>query len=368
MPSLHFIRWVSNLKDTSYEMYWFDILHQGYQKELEFVNQITGWKKRKMPYLKGEYYLSKKKPLIYEYIKELVEITPNQKLRDIINELNPDVIHSFEMFSSSYPLVRTMNRFKNIKWIYSCWGSDIYYYQNKRCHYKKIRKILDRVDIIHTDNNRDVLLSKKLGFKGAFTPVIPGGGGYSINDYNIHKQDVSKRKIILVKGYEHRFGRALNVIKALQLIDDDLLKHLEIVVFGAHEVVLDYVAKNQLNFKCYERHELTNQEILKLMGKSLIYIGNNISDGLPNTLIEAIIMGAFPIQSNPGGATEDAIDHSVNGILIENAEDVFEIKNNIEKIILDRELINKAISLNEIKAREYDYNVVRKKIIRVYES
>lgn len=367
MPSVHFTRWVTNLKDTPHELYWFDILDRGYQKELQFVNQITGWKKRKIPYLKGEYYLSKNKPLIYEYLKELVEITPNQKLRDLIKEINPDIIHSFELQSCSYPILWTMTRFKNIKWIYSCWGSDLYYYQNKRYHYKKIRKILDRVDIIQTDNNRDILLSQQLGFKGGVAPVIPGGGGYLLNDYETHKQDVSERKIILIKGYEHRFGRALNVIKALQLIDDNLLKHYEIVVFGVHKVVIDYVFQNQLSFKCFNRHELSNKEVLKLMGKSLIYIGNSISDGLPNTLIEAIIMGAFPIQSNPGGATEDILEHKVNGMLIKDAENINEIKKLLNEILYNLDLVKRAYLINCELKNKFSYELVNKSIIKVYE-
>ena len=44
---------------------------------------------------------------------------------------------------------------------------------------------------------------------------------------------------------------------------------------------------------------LPQDELMKLIGKSLIYIGNSISDGMPNTLLEAIVMGVFRIQSNP---------------------------------------------------------------------
>ena len=65
MPSIHFIRWVSNLSETNYELYWFDILNRGYIKELPFVNQITNWQKRKITYLKGEYLLQKKLNFIY---------------------------------------------------------------------------------------------------------------------------------------------------------------------------------------------------------------------------------------------------------------------------------------------------------------
>ena len=60
MPSVHFIRWAKSIKDFGYELYWFDVLDRGYKQDLSFLKQITGWKKRKLHYIKGEYFLYKK--------------------------------------------------------------------------------------------------------------------------------------------------------------------------------------------------------------------------------------------------------------------------------------------------------------------
>ena len=56
------------------------------------------------------------------------------KLEKIIREIQPDIIHSFEMQSCSYPILKTMNKFPNNKWLYSCWGSDLFYYQKNKGH------------------------------------------------------------------------------------------------------------------------------------------------------------------------------------------------------------------------------------------
>jgi hypothetical protein len=45
-------------------------------------------------------------------------------------------------------------------------------------------------------------------------------------------------------------------------------------------------------------------------GQSILHIGNSISDGMPNALLEAMGMGAFPIQSNPGKVSEEVIRRS----------------------------------------------------------
>lgn len=368
MPSLHVVRWIENLSETKHELYWFDVLGKGSIETISNVLQFSDWKKRKIPYIKGEHFLNKKLPSLYNSLKRFLEVTANEQLEKIIQEIRPDVIHSFEMQSCSYPILKTMNNHPDIKWIYSCWGNDLFYYQNLKKQNTKIRTVLRRVNFLHTDCQRDYEIAKKLGFKGKHLGIIPGGAGYDLKALEKHKKPFNKRKIILVKGYQHQFGRGLNVIKALKELETDLEEY-EVVVFGAHPVVLEYINQNILAFKCYERNGLNHNELLKIMGQSLIYIGNSISDGMPNTLLEAIVMGAFPMQSNPGGVSEEIIEHGNNGFLINDPENIEEIANLILQAISNKQLIENANKLNEQIAKErLDYVVNQEKVIVLYQN
>ncbi len=105
------------------------------------------------------------------------------------------------------------------------------------------------------------------------------------------------------------------------------------------------------------------------MGKSLIYIGNNISDGMPNTLLEAIIMNAFPIQSNPGNVTSEIIDNESNGLLIANPEDIKAIEELIISAIKNPLRIASAAVINtKIAAEKLDKKKVRKEVISLYKQ
>jgi len=368
MPSVHVIRWIENLKDTSYQLYWFDVLGRGKLETLDSVQQFTGWKKRKLPHIKGEFFLSRKLPALYEKMSPHLEVRASEALENIILEIKPDIIHSFEMQSCSYPILETMQKYPKIKWLYSCWGNDLYYYQKFSAHLKKIKQVLQRVDFLHTDCQRDFGLAKELGFKGVHLGVIPGGTGYKLEEFQALKLPVTERKIILVKGYEHHLGRGLNIVKALHTIQDQIQQY-QIIIFGAHEKVNDYVKSNHLNFKVYDRHGLSHIELMQLMGKSLLYVGNSISDGMPNTLLEAIVMGAFPIQSNPGGATEEIIKDGVNGVLIKNPESISEIKELVLNIIFDFEILEKAtIKNNDIALERLDYSSNKEKVIDLYKN
>jgi glycosyltransferase involved in cell wall biosynthesis len=367
MPSVHVIRWIENLKDTSYELYWFDVLGRGRLETLDSVHQFTDWKKRKLAPIKGEYFLYKKIPNIYQKIKPFLEVTANEALEKIILEIQPDIIHSFEMQGCSYPVLKTMEKYPAIKWLYSCWGNDIFYYQRFPEHSKKIKQVLQRVDYLHTDCQRDYILAQQLGFAGKHMGVIPGGTGYKLEELESFKLPIEDRKIILVKGYEHHLGRGLNVVKALQAIQNQI-QNYKVVVFGAHPKVIDYIEFNQLDFIVYDRHGLSHQELMEVMGKSLLYIGNSISDGMPNTLLEAIVMGAFPMQSNPGGVTQEIIKDGINGFLIQDPESIFEIQQHIEEALKDTARLINAQNINAtIARRQLDYSLNRNKVLELYE-
>lgn len=368
MPSIHAIRWIENLKNTTNELFWFDVTNKGAIDSLQNVTQFVDWKERKTPNFKGEYRFSKKFPDTYSEIKHLFEVTENEYLEKIIKEIQPDVIHSFEMQHCSYPILKTMNKYSKIKWIYSCWGSDLFYYRDFKNHNKKIKSVLKRVNCLHTDCERDYLLAMELGFVGKHTGEIPGGSGYDLEAYSMYKLPIEDRNIILVKGYQHKFGRALNVIKALQ-DSKEISSKFEIVIFGAHKEVIDYVKNNNLPFKIFHRTELSQLELIQLMGKSLLYIGNNISDGMPNTLLEAIIMNAFPIQSNPGNVTAEIIVDKENGLLIEDPNDSSAIEKLIILALSDINRVHQAAKINtEIALQRMDYNKIKPKIVKLYNT
>ena len=77
--------------------------------------------------------------------------------------------------------------------------------------------------------------------------------------------------------------------------------------------------------KFLSKEALSHEEVLELMGKSLLYIVNSISDGIPNTLLESVVMSTYPIQPNHGGATLVFVCAD-NGLFIENPDSILEIK------------------------------------------
>ncbi len=355
------------MKNSGHEVYWLDIFDSDTRvPQIDFVHQITGWRYRwDFP---GRYSLKRKAPTVTRVINKLNERDLDKFLNEKLLEIQPDVVHSFVMYLATATVREVMQRHPNIKWIYSSWGSDLYYYRNKEMEVQEMRRTLPELHYMFADCRRDYQIAVENGFSGEFLGVFPGGGGFDFSATDRLMKPLASRNIILVKGYQGLHGRCIPVLKALWELRESL-KGLEVKVFGAGDEVFNYMEMNPL--KHWERLEvfgtLPHSEVMKLMGEALIYIGNSLSDGTPNTLLEAIVMGAFPLQSNPGGATAEWIQHGKNGLLIGNSEDEDEIAGLIAKALSEKETFHKGVEYNlrEIKPN-LERELVKKKVLEKY--
>ncbi|MBL4606010.1 MAG: hypothetical protein JKY02_10215, partial [Flavobacteriaceae bacterium] len=290
---IHSSRWINQLKDTHHEIFVFDCLDREVHPDLEWVHYFGNWAKRKRKYIKGEDFIKKTSPKFYDAISPKLKVTASEKLIEIIKEIQPDLVHSLEMQSETYPLIKVRKKL-DFRWAYFCWGSDLFLYQNDSYHRPKIQKVLSKLDYLFTDNSRDISLAESHGFKGESFSNLPGGGGYNLNTIQKHYKEFEEREYILIKGYENWAGRSLYVLQALELIIDTIREY-KIYVYSAHDVVIEKIqelnSKYNLTIEYSSRHkEIQQEELLEKFGNSVIAIGNSITDGIPNTLLEAIIL------------------------------------------------------------------------------
>ncbi len=363
--SSHFFNWTLQLKDSSHEIYWLDVLDMETKvQKLNFVHQTTNWKNRiNYP---GRYRIKKNCNWLHSILKKINQRKLTDTFELLMDEVQPDVVHSFEMNSASIPLLKLMNeKYRNVKWIYSAWGND-YFYQKQPNHHSKMKQVFSRVDYLFTDCYRDSLVAKSLGFEGEYLGKFPGGGGYDLNAIP-SRINFDKRKTILVKGYQKKFGRCIKVLEALAGLKEVHLNY-RVVVFGSDKEVFEYIEKKKFPGQIEVKGRISRNEVLSLMGESLIYIGNSISDGMPNSLLEAIIMGAFPIHSNPGKATEEILIDGKNGLIIKDPENEKEISLLVHRAINNFDLLKEGVSYNDRHIKpELDRNKITNKVVTKYE-
>lgn len=371
IPNHHFFQWVDQLKESGYEVIWFDVSDGGsVVKRINWVKQIKGWKlKWNFPL---RHAIKNYFPRIYKLIQNYNERDLTAVFEKIIQAYQPDIIHSFEMRLAGFPILAVMQKYVSIPYIYSSWGSDMFYYTKLGIPKSIVSNFLERVDYLITDCQRDHSIALENGFKSTFLGIYPGNGGITIDATKIKVSEL--RNTIIIKGYDDGVGMASKVIEALRLVPVALIKDLSIVFYGADNSVVN-ILKSDVFFKSLEVRVInrgsfiSNQELLVIMGQSILHIGNSISDGMPNALLESMGMGAFPLQSNPGKVSEELIKNGVNGLLIVNPLAVQEIANSIEWAILNPTVRAHAQTYNvDLIKKKYNRIALKKEIVNLYEK
>lgn len=371
IPNHHFFQWVDQLKDAGHEVMWFDASDGGgFVQRIKWVQQIKGWKLRwDFPFRQT---IKKHLPAVSQWLARYNEKDIAVVFEKLIHHFQPEVVHCFEMRLTGLPLLKVMQKHASISFVYSSWGSDLYYYKELGVSQESIRQFLYRVNYLITDCHRDYEIAKKCGFTNEFLGIYPGNGGIAIDKNKINKLEY--RKQIMVKGYDDGVGKASVILDALKIVKKDLLTPFELFVYSADESIVQII-KNDPFFKSIQSKVIprgqfmANDAVLEVMGKALLHIGNSISDGMPNALLEAMGMGAFPIQSNPGGVSEEVISDGINGMLIKDPLAAVNIAKLIEDILLDVKLIANAMEYNvEFIKLKYDRYTLKNNIIKMYSA
>jgi glycosyltransferase involved in cell wall biosynthesis len=293
----------------------------------------------------------------------------------LIKKLRPDVIHSQEIQHSGYLMMQACKYFKGKlpPWIVTNWGSDIYFFGQLAAHAPRIRAVLENCDYYSCETERDRQLAVSYGFRGeVLLPIIPNPGGFRFEELDPLRRPgpTSQRRMILVKGYQGMFGRALSALYALELCQD-LLRDYKIVVYSAAPAEVPNAAeilagKTGLNIEVVP-HTNHYGEILRLRGQARISIGLSVSDAASISFLEALALGAFPIQSDRGGAHEWIRDGE-GGFLVP-PEDPQILAAAMRRALTEADLVDRAAENNYRLARErLEFYQLRQHVIRWYEQ
>jgi hypothetical protein len=301
-----------------------------------------------------------------------------QWLVRIIHEIQPDIIHSQTMFGPGYLTLNAKNEFERVYrksqfpvWIASNWGIDISYYGRLASHKQRIKEVLAACDCYTCECERDVALARSYGFKGKVLPVLPIGGGFDLAQIHKARQALSpsKRRMIIAKGYQNVIGRASVALRACELAAD-VLKGYEIAVILADQEIVPILAElttEATGIPIKIVSNTTYDEILNLYGQARVYIGLSAADGISTSLLEAMAMGAFPIQSNTACANEWVIDGETAFLV--HPDDSGDVAKALRQAVLNDALVDRAAKINMQTVDDHlDEKVIEVKVAAIYED
>jgi len=291
-------------------------------------------------------------------------------LASVIRRLQPDLIQSLELQHAGY-LALAARRHAGASfptWIATNWGSDIQVFGRLPEHALRIRGVLETCDYYSAECHRDVLMAREFGLRGEALPVLPNAGGLHADGIAAYREvgATSSRRAITLKGYNNWAGRALVALRGLQLAAD-VLDGYELLVYSASpEVRMAAVERaTSLGLRWSIVEQSLHSVILSCHGRSRVSIGLSIGDAISTSMLEAMAMGSFPIQSGTACADE-WVEDGVSALLVD-PDDPEQVAEALRRALTDDALVDTAAIDNAATiASRAEWSVVQAQVIEMY--
>lgn len=381
--SVHTARWINQMSDTKWDLQLFpslnsDAIHEGLERIVVYETFYGPQPqlKNKAKILGIPFFSQPLANLVRDVIQRYFPSLRTIYLELIIRWWKPDIVHAMEIQGAGYLTLAVKERMgKNFPpWIMSIWGSDIYLFGRLNRHREKIKRVLSNVDYLLCESQRDVQLAKQFGFKNKVLPILPMGGG--ITDFQsglIKFKKPSERKTILIKGNQNWAGRALVALRSVERCAHFLIqKKIEVVIYSVKKGSEIEIAAEVIQQKTGLPITLlppgqSREDILALQGNARVFIGLSYSDGVPQSLLESMLMGSFPIQSNTA-ALSGLIRNGKNGFIV-HPEEPSEVEKSLVKALTHDKLINNAAKYNQsFIVKNLNYLKIKEKTINMYQQ
>jgi glycosyltransferase involved in cell wall biosynthesis len=381
MPnSVHTARWLSQLADEKWDIHLFPVDEAPLHPDLHNVTVHGLFRKRFSdldvsvrqtglwwPFRRGATRMGNALERLLPHVTDR-----SARLARVIRRIKPDVVHSLEMQHAGYLTLSARKYLGGTfpTWIVTNWGSDIFLFGRLSEHVEKIRAVLSACDYYACECRRDVKLARTFGFKGEVLPVLPNAGGYDLKRIGPLRKPgpTSARRLIVLKGYQGWAGRALVGLRAIELCAESL-KGYRVAVYtvGPDVKIAAELVAQSTGIPIEIVPCCSHEDMLRLQGRARVSIGLSISDAISTSLLEAMVMGSFPIQSNTSCADE-WLQNGKTGLLV-HPEDPEAVAAAIRHAVSDDALVDHAADVNtRLVAERLDYSMIRSQVIAMYEN
>lgn len=277
--------------------------------------------------------------------------------RRILNRIKPDVVVAFRTQNEGY--IAAMAGIH--PWMLFTQGSDfVYMADHSRLHAWLTRFTVRRADALMADCRRDLRLARHYGYH-LHRPWLlsPGNGGVDLMVFGPGKPaDQRDRCVVFPRGVAPyiRFDTLLCSISDLQRDSEYSDVCYKILVTPAVvPLVCSMIRRWRLNEKKIDVLPFMSQDKLAaLLQRSAVIVSPSVTDGTPNSMLEAMACGAFPVMSDLESIREWVI-HEQNGLLFK-PDMPQDLTNCLKTALTDTKMRQRAQEQNvEIIRKRADY-------------
>jgi glycosyltransferase involved in cell wall biosynthesis len=246
------------------------------------------------------------------------------KIRALLEDLEPDLVHAMRLPFEGIAAASAMPTKTPL--LISVWGNDLTLFASRRLAIgRQVRSALRRADALHCDCQRDLDLAPRWGFEpGKPCAVMPGAGGIDIEVFSPGPaSDVLRAQlqippeapvVINPRGYRS-YVRNDAFFRALPRV---LNEHPAAVAvcsaMQGNRTMERWVARLGLARHVRLLPSVAHHEMADVFRLGAVSVSPTVHDGTPNSLLEAMACGCFPVAGDVASLRE-WITPGSNGLL-----------------------------------------------------
>lgn len=314
--------------------------------------------------------------MVLRLLRKDKRIMEEEWLAKIIRHWQPTIVHTLGLDPSALTYYDVFRKF-NLKGL-SVWllttrgGPEFALKRLLKEEEGRIRRVLENCDRFIADNQQNYDYALELGLepeKIASIGVVPGTGGVEVDQLsNMGRVPPSERKrmILWPKAYECPASKALPVLEAIRLCWK-AIRPCEIYMTAMIPETRMWLQTlpQDIRDSCHQRERIPRNDLLELMAQARIMLSPSLSDGIPNTLYEAMAAGSFPILS-PLETIQAVVANEKNVLFARNLYPQ-EIADALIKAMNDDELVDRAYAENlKLVKRLADRKRIQEEVVNFY--
>ena len=258
-----------------------------------------------------------------------------------------ELVHALRLPFESFAL-QSLERLK-LKKVASVWGQDFVRQASGNSLISSgLGSVVPNLDGIHADCSRDIFLAREYGLRNETkTLVAPGNFGIDDSTFNtsLNRDDsilaqykIPHNKLLIVcprRPTDNIHWKDL-LLAFSELVDSTKNIHLVMVAAAGYASVEKCISDLDISSHTTLTRELNKVEMSQLFKASAITISPSDSDGLPNSVLEAMACGSTVVLGQLNSTSDYLLDR-VNCLVLPSLES-HHIKHHLNQLLNDQVL------------------------------
>jgi glycosyltransferase involved in cell wall biosynthesis len=288
------------------------------------------------------------------------------RLRGFIERVKPDLVHAMRI---PYEGMLAADAYTGIPLVVSVWGNDFTLHApSTRLMSHYTAWTMQVADALHADCQRDIRLGREWGF-GSQKPdlVAPGNGGIRTDIFSPPGTPVEDPVILNPRGFRP-YVRNDIFFKAIPLVLEMRPEAKFVFALMAGEPqALQWSQESKIEHAVELLPPRAHADMAEVFRRAQIVASPSIHDGTPNSLLEGIACGCFPVAGDLESIRE-WIQPGENGLLFDPS-DPHSVATSILLALENKNLRNQAAGFNrEMIAERAEYGQNMKRVEEFYRS